>query len=150
MTETTGTLSITYPSEFQDPFFDDFEDMLTAANGIEDWLLIMWEDASLSVLGGGVFTLVGNTLAWSAPLYLVSGRTNQTLTVLASNTTILDGEIASLTGLTRPLVSAVVNTWEHGAVGPGWSRSKLPVFKRIGTEVYLVRNQLGTGERVTI
>jgi hypothetical protein len=34
MTETTGTLSITYPSEFQDPFFDDFEDMLTAANGI--------------------------------------------------------------------------------------------------------------------
>lgn len=150
MTETTSTLSITYPSEFQDPYFDDFEDMLTAANGIEDWLLVMWEDASISVLGGGVVTLAGNIVSWSDTLYLVSGRTNQTLTVAAGSTTILDGEIASLTGLTRPLVSAVVNTWEHSAGGPSWSRSKLPVFKRIGSEIYLVRNQLGAYERVTL
>ena len=150
MTETTATLGINYPSEFQDPYFNDFEDMLLATNGVEQWLLVMWEDASISVLGGGVFTLIGNTLSWSDTMYLVSGRTNQTLTVLASSTTILDGEIASLTGLTRPIVSAVVNTWERSALGPSWSRSKLPAFKRIGTEVYVVRNQLGAYERVTL
>jgi hypothetical protein len=148
---TTPILNTTYPAEFQNPYFATFEDMLhTSANSLEEWLTIVWEDASISVLGGGVITLAGNTVSWSGALYLVSGRTNQTLTVNAGSTTILDGEIASLTGLTRPLVSAVVNTWEHSAAGPSWSRSKLPVFKRIGAEIYLVRNQLGAYERVTL
>lgn len=148
---TTPILNTTYPSEYEDPYFDTFEDMLhTASNSLEEWLTIVWEDASIAVVGGGAIALIGNTVSWSAPLYLVSGRTNQTLTVNAGSTTILDGEIASLTGLTRPLASAVVSAWEHSATGPEWSRSKLPVFRRIGGEVYLVRNQLGAAERVTL
>lgn len=147
----TPILNTAYPDEYEDPFFASFESMLhTASNSLEEWLTIVWEDASIVVVGGGTIALAGNTVSWSAPLYLVSGRTNQTLTVNAGSTTILDGEIASLTGLTRPLVSAVVSAWEHTVTGPEWSRSKLPVFRRIGTEVYLVRNQLGAAERVTI
>jgi hypothetical protein len=145
MTTTSG-LAITYPTEFENPFTTTF------AIGIEEvdlWLRCALEDALTMLVGGGNMALVTNTFSWDAALYLIAGRSGQVVTIPAGSITLADGYVAWLTGLTRPLVSATLSSISTGAAGPGWDKTKWPLFYRIGTNVYLFCNVIGL-ERVTV
>lgn len=146
MATTTSELAITYPSESEDPFH------VTHAIGMEEldeWIRLMWEEASLIIVGGGEFTLVGDLFSWTAGIKIINVRTNKVITVAAGSVSIPDGQIASLTGVTRPLDNQSLSTWAVGAAGPGYDKTLLPVFRREGANVYFCRNEVGF-ERVTI
>lgn len=145
MSQTTGLL-IQYPNEYENPFF------ATHAAGMEAmdlWLRTALEDANIAMCGGGQMTLVTDTFAWSEPLYLVAARSNAVITVAAGSITLADGHVAWLNGLTRPIVTAVLASISSGATGPGWDKTKLPLFRRIGTNVYPLHNIIGLERVVT-
>lgn len=143
---TTTDLTIPYPDEYADPFWVAYVAQMDA---LELWFKSVWEEASLIAEGGGIFTLVTNTLTWTEALYVISGRTKQTITVPAGSTTINDGEIASLTGVTRPITTATISTFSRSTSGPKWDEALLPLFHRRGNNVYVLRNQIGI-ERLTL
>lgn len=142
----TSVLGIIYPSENEDPFH------VTHATGMEqidEWIRIMWEEASLLIVGGGTMTLVGSVFSWDATILITNVRTNKTITLVAGNVTIPDGEVASLTGVTRPLIDQSLSSWVVSAAGPIYDTALLPIFRRVGSNVYFCRNEIGL-ERVTL
>lgn len=146
MTQTT-VLQIYYPTEYDNPFH------VVHATGMEEidlWLRTALEDASLVVVGGGTMTLVADLFAWSAPIEIMCGRTGALITVPAASKTISDGHIGWLNGVSRPIVTASLSSITTGAApGPGWDKTKIPLFYRSGTNVYLFNNTIGL-ERVTV
>jgi hypothetical protein len=136
----TTKLGISYPDENENPFH------VTHATGmgeLDDVLAILWEEATLIVVGGGTITLAGGSAQWSAPIYIVSGRTRNTITVPAGSTPIADGEIVSLSGVTRPIANETKSTFSASATGPSWAPALLPLFYRRGNNLYLIRQRVG-------
>lgn len=136
----TTRYGIDYPDENENPFH------VTHAAGmaeLDTLLAILHEEATLVVVGGGEITLGGGSVAWSAPIYIVSGRTRNTITVPAGSTPIADGQIASLTGITRPLANETKSTFSTTLTGPQWDTALLPLFYRRGNNVYLIRQRIG-------
>jgi len=142
----TSVLNLTSPSEFDDPFHAIHQ---TGMEEIDVWLRIMWEEASLLIVGGGTMTLVGNLFSWGDTIRVINVRTNRVITVLAGNVTILDGEVASLTGVTRPLANQTLSSWSASSSGPAYDETQLPIFRRVGNNVYFCRNEIGL-ERVVL
>lgn len=143
----TTVLQIDYPAEFDNPFH------VVHATGMEEidlWLRTVWEDASLVVVGGGNMTLVADLFSWDAPIEIMCGRSGALITVPADSFTITDGQIAWLNGVSRPIVTDTLSSiTAGGAPGPGWDKTKIPLFYRSGSNVYLFRNVIGL-ERVTV
>jgi hypothetical protein len=139
---TTSILGIDYPTENENPFH------VTHATGMEEldeWLRIMWEEASIFIVFTGDITLAGNVVSWTDTIRIVSGRSGAIISVAAGSVTLNDGNIASLTGVARPLVTGALATFTTGA-GPSWTRTLLPLFYRRGSNVYLLRRRLGLEE----
>lgn len=142
MSETTGNLSIRYPSEYADPFWTDYVNQMT---DLDENILAALEDSSLVMEGGGTLDLTGDTFSWSADLKLICTRTGAILTIPAGSTTITDGQVSSLSGLTRPLTTGSVSSFVASTSGPAYDSTKIPVFHRSGSNVYLVHAQAGLG-----
>lgn len=138
----TSVLAVDFPTENENPFH------VTHATGMEEldlWLRILWEEASLAVVFDGLVTLGGNVIYWDDAIRIVSGRSGQIITVPAGSQVVNDGQIASLTGVTRPIVTATLASFSIGT-GPVWDRALLPLFYRRGSNVYLLRRRLGLEE----
>lgn len=136
----TTVLGIDYPSENENPFH------VTHATGMEEideWIRIAWEDALVLVRGGGTITLTGDTLEWTASILVESPFSGNVITIPASSTTILDGEIVSVNAVTRPIATETKSGLSKSTTGPGWDKTKLPLFKRVGSNVYVIRQSLG-------
>lgn len=146
MATSTSVLNITYPSEFEDPFHVSHA---TGMEELDEWLRIIWEEATLMVVGGGKFTLVGDTFSWDETIEIINPRTNKRITVAAGSITIADGRVAALTGVTRPMVNQALSAWEINTTGPLYDKTKLTVFRRSGSNVYICRPGVGL-ERVTV
>jgi hypothetical protein len=142
---TTSVLGIQFPSEYDDPFTAIH---LAGMEEIDEWLRIIWEEANLIIVGGGTFQLAGDVFSWSDTIRIINGRTNKVITVAAGNVTIPDGEVASLTGVTRPMANQALSSWDVAAGGPVYDKAKLAVFRRVGSNVYTFNNVIGL-ERVT-
>lgn len=142
MTETTTNLAIRYPSEYADPFWTDYVNQMA---DLDDKLVAALEDASLVMEGGGDLDLTGDTFSWSEDFKLVCSRTGAILTIPAGNTTITDGQISSLSGLSRPLATGSVSSFVASTSGPAYDTTKVPVFHRSGSNVYLIHAQAGLG-----
>lgn len=144
-TNTTG-LTIQYPAEFDDPF------AAVHAAGMEEidlWLRTAIEDATVALCGGGEMTLATNTFAWTETLYLIASRSNAIVSIAPGSITLLDGHVAWLNGLTRPMVTASLGSISTGAAGPGWDKTKLPLFRRVGSNVFPLHNVIGLERVVT-
>jgi len=142
----TSVLLIPEPDEFDDPFTAGH---LAGMENVDLWLRTIWEEATLSVAGGGTLSLAGNTFSWSEAIEIFSPRTNKKITVAAASITIADGEVASLTGVTRPMANQTLSSWEINSTGPLWDTTKLTVFRRSGSNVYICRPGNGL-ERVIV
>lgn len=92
---------------------------------------------------GGTFALVGSTLSWSADIKIFSGRSNAVITIAAGSITLADGHVAWLNGVSRPIATETLGSIGTGATGPGWDISKMPLFRRIGSNVYMLRSGYG-------
>jgi len=143
---TTTKFGITYPAENDDPFWTDY---LAGMNDLDDLFAIMLEDASLVVVGGGTITLAAGQVQWTGSIYIVSGRTRQTVTIAAGSTAISDGEIVSVSGVTRPLTNQTLSTFSASVSGPQWDTGLVPLFYRRGNNVYMIREHIGL-ERLTL
>jgi hypothetical protein len=139
---TTAGLGLHYPTENEDPFH------VTHATGMTEidlFLRCALEDASSVLVGGGDLELAANIFSWSAAFYLIAGRSNAVATIPASSITLLDGHVAWLSNVTRPLTTDVYVAVVSGAAGPAWDCTKIPLFRRTGSNVWCVRQALGLG-----
>lgn len=142
----TPDLNIPFPDEYQDPFFVDYTDQM---NDLESWLKISWEEGQLLVYGGGTISFSSPNVTWSSDIIIESPMTGNKVTITADTQQIDDNEILWATGLTRPLANATITTFGRGATGPGWDSTKFPLFKRVGSNIYLIRHSIGL-ERLTL
>ncbi len=142
----TTKFGIDYPSENENPFWATY---LSGMGELDDLLAIILEEASLLVVGGGTITLAAGQVQWTGSIYIVSGRTRQTITIAAGSTAISDGEIVSVSGVTRPLTNQTLSTFSASTSGPQWDTALLPLFYRRGDNVYMIREHIGL-ERLTL
>lgn len=139
-TRLTPILELPFPAENDDPFHTNFNTAIDATDG---YLAAALEDASCMLAEGGTFALVGSTLSWSADIKIFSGRSNAVITIAAGSITLADGHVAWLNGVSRPIATATLGSISTGATGPGWDISKMPLFRRIGSNVYMLRSGYG-------
>lgn len=139
---TTSGLGLHYPTENEDPFH------VTHALGMTEidlFLRCALEDASSVLVGGGELLLAANVFSWSAPFYLIATRSNAVATIPAASVSLPDGHVAWVNNVTRPLATDVYVSVGSGATGPAWDRTKIPLFRRSGNNVWCVRQALGLG-----
>jgi hypothetical protein len=92
MANETPRMGIAYPSEFEDPWFGSFEDMMIALDGHD---FASFEDRNLFVMGGGTFTWNATTgvLTWAATIELNTPSTGLLQNLAAGSITIADGRL---------------------------------------------------------
>lgn len=139
-TRATPILALPFPAENDNPFHTNFN---TAIDATDAYLAAALEDASCMLAEGGTFALVGSTLSWSSDIKIFAGRSNAVITIAAGSITLADGHVAWLNGLSRPIVTATLGSISSGASGPGWDVTKMPLFRRVGTNVYMLRSGYG-------
>lgn len=145
-TRPTPILAATFPAENDDPFHVNFE---TGIDAFDSFIASSLEDASCVLAEGGTFTLVGGTLSWSGDIKIIAARSNEVITIPSGSVAIADGHVAWLNGITRPIITASLSSISTGATGPGWDTTKMPLFRRIGTNVYMLRSGYGL-DRVVV
>lgn len=89
--ETTQRLNITFPGEFEDPFFDNFK---AFANGVDSWLSASVSDRNIVIRGGGdiSFDRVTGTLVWNQEFEIWQLVTGFKTTVSAGSAVVNEGE----------------------------------------------------------
>lgn len=104
----TPRTRIPYPSEDQDPFFDDFEGMIQA---VDASLYAEREDRQTVLMDGGLFTWNINpttqigTLTWAGTINLSAPITGFKWFLTAGNVQLLDGEVFYVTLPRAPLTN---------------------------------------------
>lgn len=139
-TRATPILAMPFPAENDNPFHTNFN---TAIDQTDSFVAAALEDASCVMAEGGTFALVGSTLSWSSDIKIIAARSNEVITIAAGSITLADGHVAWLNGISRPIETATLGSISTGATGPGWDVSKMPLFRRIGSNVYMLRSGFG-------
>ncbi len=137
----TPILNIDYPDEDSKPYWSQY---VAFAESLENWFLALLEESTFALVGGGDFVLSGNLFSWSEDMQLVSTRTGERITILAGNVVLGDGNVGSVTNVSqRPIQTQMGGPIEASPSGAGWNKTKIPLFYRLGQNVYLVSQRLG-------
>lgn len=133
-----------FPSENSAPWYDAFEDMVTAldASGYA-----AREDRNLVLVGGGNLTWVQSTstLAWTSDIQILSTITGHVLTVAADSLTLDDGEIAYVNVVRSPTTSSARTPQVASQIQSSDNAFLLAI--RVGGNVYFRNGQrLADGE----
>lgn len=133
MTQQTAILKVNYPDEYDDPYWTDIKSTI---DGFETFIQPNQENFGMYIHSDAIITLDGDTLTWDDPIYLRFTRVGKTLTILANNVTVTDGQILYVVAPARPLADANVSM--QAASAPGQDTvNVIPIGIRVGTRIYL-------------
>ncbi len=136
MTEKTTLLEIEYPEEYDDPYFADIS--AKTYEGLDAWIQSATENGQLQIGGGGSIGLVGSTLTWTANITIRSLKSGAVITILASNISIADGEIAYVTTATRPITTQTLAMAKGNPANT--LKNVIPIGVRVGANFHWLNN----------
>jgi len=146
----TPRISIPYPSENQDPFYEQFVGMV---NALDASLYAGREDRQLVLMDGGAFHFVVDpgtniaTLSWTGTINIAAPITGFLWFIGAGSINLLEGEVFYVNLPRAPLTNVSV-TAQHAAQVPSSDADTL-IGIRKGTRFYF-RNGRGIGDGETI
>lgn len=127
-----------FPSENSAPWYDSFEDMVTAldASGYASR-----EDRNIVIAGGGALSWVlgTSTFSWTADIQILSTVTGHILTIAPDSLTLDDGEIAYVNLVRSPTTSSA-RTPQIASQIPGSDNAFL-IALRVGDAIYFRNGQ---------
>jgi hypothetical protein len=148
MSQETQRMAITYPDEFQDPWFQAFVDFVNALDGHH---FASFEDRNLFFTKGGSFSWLASTevLDWSADLVLVSPSTGIISTLPAGSVSLADGQFMAVDLTRGPTSPVTLSASSVSNLTP--SDSPIVICVRNGTKLYFRNGAvLDDGESVQV
>lgn len=139
-------MSWPYPSENQNPWFDPFEDFVTA---LDSSVYASREDRGIVLTEGGTISWNAgtSTLSWSAAVKIISPISGYMLQISAQSVTIDDGQVLYAPLVRAPLASQTLAVAVAAQV-PSDDVSLL-LAVRLGTKIYW-RNGQGMADGETL
>ena len=133
MAQESQRMGITYPNEFQDPWFQAFVDFVNALDGHH---FASFEDRNLFFTKGGSFSWDSGTevLDWSADLVLVSPSTGIISTLAAGSVSIADGQFVAVDLTRGPTSPVTLSASAVSNLAP--SDSPIVICVRNGSKLY--------------
>jgi len=144
MAATSPRMAWAYPSRDADPWYDEFDDFVVAADASG---FASREDRSLIFAGGGTiaWTLGSETLSWSGVMYVLSPITGRLIQVASGSETLEEGEVLYLS-LTRQALSTVSVSLQKASSVPSNDQDIILCFRRDNRVYFRTGFSLGNGD----